>query len=659
MADQSYELTVDLNVLDHLSDGLYSNVAAVITEVVANAWDAEATEVRITYDMGEDKLLVHDNGTGMDKNEANEHFLTVGYKRRTVTGDVTENLKRPVMGRKGIGKLSTFSIANDIKVKSKKINMKSPIGFHISVPALRTAMEQKAPKYYPTPITVEDGFPEHGTHIEISNLKEKRLRGATSETLRRRLARRFSVIGSSTFKVWINNVEVTASDRDDLKFVEYLWVFGDELPDAIEASIDDSSNFKSRFHLDATNSLLTDGCFVKGWIGTVDTPRSLSTPEGNLNSIVVLSRGRLVMEDVLPQIAGAEMYTKYLTGQVEADFLDDSLQGDIVTSNRQSLIEDDARYEQLVRFLKKAVRSIADKWTTLRTEDKTDELRENYPNVGIWLDNLPAGWKPKAERLLSKIAVMEFSRDTDDQNETKKTLLRHAIFGFERLRIRGDAEELEVAISKGADAVLRLLADRDSLEAALYIDIVKNRLEVIEKLLEKVDDNEKERVLQEYLFDHLWLLDPSWERATADEAMETRLRLRPEFSSDDPTKEKYGRTDIQFRTCAGKHIIVELKRASVNTRLYELADQGSKYVEAYKALLPVEERDRAIIEVVFVVGEIPDEADDRIKKVMESVSPGSSLKTYEQLTLGAKRAYGSYLEHSASVDRIDRLLSSD
>ena len=43
-------MTVDLNVLDHLAINLYSNIAAVLTEAVANAWDADAETVDIRID---------------------------------------------------------------------------------------------------------------------------------------------------------------------------------------------------------------------------------------------------------------------------------------------------------------------------------------------------------------------------------------------------------------------------------------------------------------------------------------------------------------------------------------------------------------------------------------------------------------------------------
>ena len=45
-----YELTIDLNILNHLGLNLYSNIPAVVSEVVANSWDADASHVEIHID---------------------------------------------------------------------------------------------------------------------------------------------------------------------------------------------------------------------------------------------------------------------------------------------------------------------------------------------------------------------------------------------------------------------------------------------------------------------------------------------------------------------------------------------------------------------------------------------------------------------------------
>lgn len=649
MIESPYRMTVDLNVLDHLAEGLYSSVAAVLTEAVANAWDADAKRVDINVSIDNDTISIVDDGIGMDQKAINEHYLRVGYRRRT-EGEKTPG-GRLVMGRKGIGKLSLMSISDVIKVFSKAEGS-AAVGLQISVEDLRAEMETGRSEYSPTPMSATDAdIPAgHGTRIVITKLKRRRLREVDPGSLRRRLARRFSVIGSDKFKVTVDGEEVTSTDREDLKFVEYLWKFGETVIDTSRCQ----RLKRGAVEVASKDDGWPDDWTVRGWIGTVDKPKRLATPEGNLNSIIVLARGRLVQEDVLPRISGAEVYTKYITGQVEADFLDDTNQDDIVTSNRQAVIEDDERVEKLLIFLRKSMRQIADEWTGLRTADKTSELRSKYPRVGDWLDGLETGWKSKAEKLLERVATMELERDEADSEEARKTLLRHSILGFERLRLRGDADELERALSSGIDALLKLLANKDSLEASFYRDIVRNRLDVIRKLQELTDDNAKERVLQEYLFDHLWLLDPAWERATGTEAMEQRLRSKDPF--DEETKTKYGRVDIRYRTVAGKHVIIELKRASVRAGIYELGEQGTKYVNALKETLAPEERDRAVIEVVFVVGRNPDEPSGRVENVMNSVAPGSRIVTYDLLIDRANQAYAAYLRGMDQADRIENML---
>ena len=49
-------LTLDMNVLNHLGIGLYLSAPAVLTELVANAWDADAKEVAIDLDLGAKRI---------------------------------------------------------------------------------------------------------------------------------------------------------------------------------------------------------------------------------------------------------------------------------------------------------------------------------------------------------------------------------------------------------------------------------------------------------------------------------------------------------------------------------------------------------------------------------------------------------------------------
>ncbi|MEQ1847063.1 MAG: ATP-binding protein, partial [Nitrospira sp.] len=68
---KAYKLTIDLATLKHLGIGLYSNIPAVLSEVVANSWDANARKVDITIDEKGTSISVKDDGWGMTEKEIN------------------------------------------------------------------------------------------------------------------------------------------------------------------------------------------------------------------------------------------------------------------------------------------------------------------------------------------------------------------------------------------------------------------------------------------------------------------------------------------------------------------------------------------------------------------------------------------------------------
>ena len=82
------------------------------------------------------------------------------------------------------------------------------------------------------------------------------------------------------------------------------------------------------------------------------------------------------------------------------------------------------------------------------------------------------------------------------------------------------------------EVLTEIFIDYDDIEATLYHQIVRERVAVVRALQDKVDEDAREQVLQQHLFNHLWLLDAAWERATESEYMEQQLRK--EFDSIDP-----------------------------------------------------------------------------------------------------------------------------
>ena len=645
-----YTMTIDLNILDHLGINLYSNIAAVLTEVVANAWDADAHNVDIDLNERQDEIIITDDGIGMDVADMNNKYLHVGYRRRiqdAETGTKTA-LGRPVMGRKGLGKLSLFSIADTVEIYSNKSGNKA--GCIIKVEDIHRAVEDNI-EYNPIPIPEKEIDLERGTKIVLKDLKRQRL-GVGMTALKKRLARRFSIIGERyDFKVYINGDPVTSADRGDLPKVQFLWEF-----ENTEIEESDIRHVLEKTTLPSRKESWNDEWKVTGWIGTAKRPKDLDSEDaGNLNGIVVFSRGRLFHENILEKLNDGRLYTKYITGQIEADFLDLDDEPDIATSDRQRIQEDDPRYRELIGFLRESLNSVEGQWNDWRKEYEVRNAVEHSPALAEWLGNMEEGFRESAEQMIAKLGAIPL-----DKEEDRKVLLKHGILAFERMKLRGSTEEFSKSIDNIED-LLKILADRDTLEASLYRDIVKSRLDAIKEFQGLVDDNEVEKALQKYLFDHMWLLDPSWERATGSELMETRLLEEGVIVEDLSEKEKLGRVDIKYKTVAGKHIIVELKRAERKMKLLELQEQGQLYVDKLKKILYSQGVNNPNIEVVFVIGKPIDEEKDnveRLKASMEAISPGSRIVHYDTLIHGAEQAYFDYLQKTKEMDKLESIVDS-
>src|SRR5690606_3279327 len=126
-------------------------------------------------------------------------------------------------------------------------------------------------------------------------------------------------------------------------------------------------------------------------------------------------------------------------------------------------------------------------------------------------------------------------------------------------------------------------------------------------------------------------------------------------------KEKLGRVDIKYRTTAGKHIVVELKRVNRKMKLLELQEQGQIYVDKLKKILLSQNEPTPNIEVVFVIGvPVAEEATnpDRLKSSMAAVSPGSRIVHYDTLINGARKAYAEYLQKSQDLDKLEKIVGS-
>ena len=647
---KEYELQIDLNVLNHLGLNLYSNVPAVLAELIANAWDADATRVDVFVKQDEDankRIVLKDNGCGMNDGDLREKFLKVGYQcRGEGSRDRTQGKNRPVMGRKGIGKLSVFSIAQEIQIITKKKDT-NPLAIKLDVQKIQEAIKKEEP-YHPPVIEVPEtiSFESSGTAIVLDNLK-RRVNASLDQYLRQRVARRFSII-SQDFQVFIDNNPITFRDRNYFGKLEYALVYGDF----------EKSNFKhdKKYVVQRQkNAVDEQGEYsVRGWIGLVKESGALQDGDDNLNKISILARGKVALEDVLESFREGGLYTKYIIGELEADFLDLTEEEDIATSSRQDFIQSDLRFVQLKNFVKSELKYLQQQRAKLKEEEGEGKAIE-IPAVKAWYDSLKGDTKSAAKKLFGKINQIATDK------EHKKTLYKHGVLAFEHLHHKEKLNELEQLDINSLEIAVQLFSELDDIEASWYYQITQGRLDVIKKLSADIGEDVLEKIIQEHIYTHLWLLDPSWDRATETPTLENNvISAFKKISTRLTDEEKKGRLDIRYKKTSGKHVIIELKKGSVKTSSPRLMEQVDKYKQALDKQLK-EAKESGYIEAICLVGKELSDWETLERRQESEKSMGARnirVVTYQQLIKDAESSYRQYLEKKQDKGRIKRLLDA-
>ncbi len=213
-----YRMTISRMTVDKLGVKLYDRVSAVLSELIANSYDADATLVKVEAPMGEllanlsesnlvDRgfaVTVVDNGIGMTPGQVNDFYLKVGKERRKdpKRGALSKLFKRKVMGRKGIGKLAPFGICFQIEVITSggevvdgtNPNGKKAKGYKTAHLILNRdgILKETDDDYFPDVGKLDGSVrPTRGTAIVLRNFAHRHVPKA--DDLERQLAARFGI----------------------------------------------------------------------------------------------------------------------------------------------------------------------------------------------------------------------------------------------------------------------------------------------------------------------------------------------------------------------------------------------------------------------------------------------------------------------------------
>src|ERR1700733_9721975 len=114
------KIQVHEKALAHLSRGLYRSPASALRELVSNAWDANASIVRINTNYPNFlQLSIQDNGRGFTKEDfKNLMEGGIGNSQKRSDEVPAKPAKRPVIGRLGIGLLGIAQICPSFTISS-------------------------------------------------------------------------------------------------------------------------------------------------------------------------------------------------------------------------------------------------------------------------------------------------------------------------------------------------------------------------------------------------------------------------------------------------------------------------------------------------------------------------------------------------------------
>ena len=561
-----FRMEFDTATIKHLGLQMYSSLPAVISEILANSWDANATKVHVSIPVepiqeSHSEIIISDNGTGMTDQEVREKYLTVGRDRRdTEQTDTTEGpYNRKVMGRKGIGKFSAFGIASEIEVETVKDGQNSR--FRMNYNEMLEAGSVQRQREISFPPLEPSGEVERGTRIILRKLAKYNSRRISLQQLRSPIARRFSVIGyENQFQVSINGKAISPTDRDLKKYLDvdvegdaYLWKY-----DGVEIQPD-------------------TGWKVSGWIGALKN--TASRIEESERGIVIMARGKLVQEPFLFDIVPGQHYASaYIVGELHAEFVDEA--EDTIATARSTLVWDAPPNYALKKWGQQELRDITSQWSEKRRKDNQQRLWEN-PVYQKFMAGAGENQKLRGFKIVERLVTQAIHQSPDKDPEDFKPLLDSALAFLEYDAFWEIAADV---IDAGIDDIPKLLGlfkEWQIVEAKELARVTEGRIQTIEKLDNLIKTNALEvPTLHQFLKEFPWVIDPRW-TLISDETSYSNL-LREHFPESDDIPEKNRRIDFLCVKESNSLIVVEIKRPGTRVSVKDL-NQIEEYVNFVRA----------------------------------------------------------------------------
>ena len=567
--EKKYHLTISPNTIDKLGVKLYDKASDVVSELVANSYDADAENVKVTIPLGEFlatksgtevkskdlKIVVEDDGHGFSESEANDFYLKIGADRRKDPvrqgrGARSPEHDRPVMGRKGIGKLAAFGICRRIEVWSASGGKQhGPYRVSHFVLDYDDIIDDTGEEYNPPPGDCDgDTSTVRGTRITLSNFLYKKI--PDGETFMRQVARKFG-IGSVDFTVLVTN-----STTGETRQVSDLDI---ELLQGTQISLDERP-------VPLGTRLLP----VRGWIAYAKH----SYRNEEMAGVRIYANGKLATTTRdfgrKSGFTGEFTIRTYMVGAIHADWLDED--EDLIASDRQDILWSSEEGDALQKWGQLLLVELGrTSWGPLRKKS-FEEFKEKskleyhakarFGNTQVYDAALEIG---------KKLASGSSAQSLQNEDYVKGLLELILSIAPHKTIVDKLKQIADDGNSNAMSVISTLFSDAKIAETASMGQVVEERIRVIETLEIKVRERPPvdELDLQRVLESAPWLIEPQWTVLQANRMLSTFRSSFEKFYENETgnavrtstTESDSSRPDFLMLSVKKRIEIVEIKRA--------------------------------------------------------------------------------------------------
>ena len=604
-----YTMPISRLTVDKLGVKLYDRVSAVIAELIANSYDADASQVRVEAPMGEylaskaggnitDKgleIVISDDGVGMTPEEMQQYFLPVGAERRSDPergGDSpTPRFGRKVMGRKGVGKLAPFGICREIEViSSGGDRITDPVSGETGHRTSHIIMEYdritSGDPYEDYPPTVGDRdetiSTQSGTTVTLRTFNYRRV--PDMHTLERQIAQRFG-IRSEKWQIELRDSRRSA-DEDG-----YQCSVG-------EFALERLANTLIRFTPEAgqpTAAIGADGeevldllagfehegeVFpVSGWVAYSKVPYKDELMAG----VRIYCRGKIAAQSAVfnrrAGFTGEHDVRSYLVGEIHADWLDE--REDLILTDRRDILWSDPMCAAFETWGQSVVQRIGRMTREPMRRAKWEIFSETGRVEQRAKEAFPAQQVEDIRRRavdMAKVFGQTISRADAEDPEVVDGLVDMSLTLAPHLRLTDMMREAASDANTPLAALVQMMRAARIAELVSFGQIVEDRLKVIQQLEDLTGDPAVgEGDLQDLIEGAPWLIDPEWMAVTANQSLSTLQKAFERYYKDHtkedislvPFSESRKRPDFVLMSQKNTVQIVEIKQPNHKLRTEE------------------------------------------------------------------------------------------